>query len=65
MVCNGGYDGIRGYMEDKHFIQDYQVSFDMFENNVEVGYVENVNKLETEKLEDQSILSTEESGRAL
>ncbi len=37
----------------------------MFENNVEVGYVENVNKLETEKLEDQSILSTEESGRAL
>ncbi len=65
MVCNGGYDGIRGYMEDKHFIQDYQVSYNMFENNVEVGYVENVNKLKNEKLENENTLSTEESGRAL
>ena len=65
MVCNGGYDGIRGYMEDKHFIQDYHASYNMFENNVEVGYVENVNKLKNEKLENQSTLSTEESGRAL
>lgn len=65
MVCNGGYDGIRGYMEDKHFIQDYQVSYNMFENNVEVGYVENVNKLKNEKLENENTLSTEESSRAL
>ena len=56
---------MRGYMEDKHFIQDYQVSYNMFENNVEVGYVENVNKLKNEKLENENTLSTEESGRAL